>query len=134
MLTRQIVDRHITNAFPALRISSKPPLTMQPRSPHRSEGGLAQTVHPLYSSVETAESTQPHLSHDSGNSTELEVIVPKDLLVRRRRGCDAFACFAEMVGGGPAVHLDSQPRRSFVVRSDGLHDIASMVGMVLNHF
>lgn len=57
-----------------------------------------------------------------------------DILVRRRGGCDAFACFAEMVGGGPAARLDSQPRRSFVVRSDGLHDIASMVGMVLNHF
>lgn len=36
------------------------------------------TVRSLSSSVETAESTHPHLSHDSGNSTELEVIVPKD--------------------------------------------------------
>lgn len=43
---------------------------------------------------------------------------------------------ARPAGGGwrarSASH--SQPRCCFVVRSDGLHDMASMVGMVLNHF
>lgn len=35
-------------------------------------------AYPLDSSVETAQSTYSHLSHDNANSTELEVIVPKD--------------------------------------------------------
>ncbi|MEV4241274.1 hypothetical protein AB0J47_39615 [Nocardia sp. NPDC049737] len=35
-------------------------------------------AYPLDSSVETAQSTYSHLSHDNANSTELEVSVPKD--------------------------------------------------------
>ncbi|MFX0577053.1 hypothetical protein [Nocardia nepalensis] len=35
-------------------------------------------AYPLGSSIETAQSTYSHLSHDNVSSTELEVIVPKD--------------------------------------------------------
>ena len=77
---RRIVDSHITEVFPALRISIEAPHSIWDTAPLATpiRRGFMRKVHPVDSSVETARSTPTRLSHDSTRPTKLTVAVPKD--------------------------------------------------------